>query len=187
MTVGDFALLQPEEWDAMLEDDRNTSIFLWIMIKCKMMMISGLINPIEFTHILSATTNMRTIAHDLMARLSVDLPYPYASTLGYLVHIVVFLQCTKNALACVVLYPIYRGPFPWKTDASASGEPLAEPEAETEAEAEAEPEPEAEVESGRRLEFGVEAGSWGPLQAAQLLLQRGGSRPLATYSCTSLT
>ena len=73
----------------------TATIFLWIMIKCKMMMISGLINPIEFTHILSATTNMRTIAHDLMARLSVDLPYPYASTLGYLVHIVVFLQVSS--------------------------------------------------------------------------------------------
>ena len=69
------------------------------MIKCKMMMISGPINPIEFTHILSATTNMRTIAHDLMARLSVDLPYPYASTLGYLVHIVVFLQVSSSRVA----------------------------------------------------------------------------------------
>ena len=76
------------------------------MIKCKMMMISGLINPIEFTHILSATTNMRTIAHDLMARLSVDLPYPYASTLGYLVHIVVFLQVSIVVIRSIVVYMI---------------------------------------------------------------------------------
>ena len=92
MISGDFALLDQQEWDAMIPNDRNTSIFLWIMLKCKLIMELGHITPIEFTHLLSATTAMRTISHDLMARLSVDLPYPYASTIGYLVHIVVFLQ-----------------------------------------------------------------------------------------------
>ena len=29
MTTGEYALLDPEEWDAMLPDDRNTSVFLW--------------------------------------------------------------------------------------------------------------------------------------------------------------
>ena len=89
-----------------------------------------------------------------------------------------------------MLYPIFRGPFPWKQDASNSGEskaepeaeaeteaePEAEPEAEAEAEAEAEPEAEAEVEPGRRLERGLEE-TWGPLQAAYYLaleLQRDG-------------
>ncbi len=90
-----------------------------------------------------------------------------------------------------MLYPIFRGLFPWKQDASASGEseaepeaeaetqaePKAEPEAEAEAEAETEPEAEAEVEPGRRLERGLEGESWGPLQAAYYLaleLQRDG-------------
>ena len=61
-----------------------------------------------------------------------------------------------------MLYPIFRGPFPWKKDTPASGEPEAEPGAEAEAEAVAEP----EAESGRRLERGLEEESWGRLQAA---------------------
>jgi len=173
MTTGEYSLLEPDEWDAMLPDDRNTSIFLWIMMKCKLMMVSGHISPIEFTHILSATTAMRTIAHDLMARLSVDIPYPYASTIGYLVHIVVFLQCTKNALACVVLYPIYKGPFPWKNNDSTEAE--AEPEAEAEAEPESTTEPEAEsqaepeAEAGRRLQSTFVTDGWVPMIAASVM------------------
>ena len=77
-----------------------------------------------------------------------------------------------------MLYPIFRGPFPWKQDNPASGEPEAEPgaeaeaEPEAEAEAEAEAEPEAEAESGRRLERGLEGESWGPLQAAYITSQK---------------
>ena len=55
-----------------------------------------------------------------------------------------------------MLYPIFRGPFPWKQDNSAK----------------AEAEPEAEAESGRRLERGLEGESWGPLQAAYITSQK---------------
>eukprot|EP00966_Prymnesium_polylepis_P192587 4463798-Prymnesium_polylepis.1 len=136
----------------MRPGDRSTSVFLWIMLRCKLLLEGGFITHIEFTHLLAAVTGMRQTAHDLMSRLSTDLPYPYASTIGYLVHIVVFLQVTKNALACAVLYPPLPAPRPSLSTitaavslaANASG--LSFPEPEPEATSDAQPELVAEPE-----------------------------------------
>ena len=55
----------------------------------------GTITVFEFTQLVGQVTRMRDAAHDLMARGSLDMPYPYASMIGLLVQIqVAWLQRT---------------------------------------------------------------------------------------------
>ena len=72
-----------------------------------------------------------------------------------------------------MLYPIYKGPFPWKNNDSTEAE--AEPEAEAEAEPESTTEPEAEsqaepeAEAGRRLQSTFVTDGWVPMIAASVM------------------
>ena len=168
------AMLLPGEWESLQPEDRHTSCFLWIKLRCKLLCARGIISTSENEMIQAAIALMRQEGTDLMARLETDLPYPYANVIGYLTQVVIFLQVVKNALSCAVLYP----PNPPSTSllsplgnfssfGSLSAEPelLAEPEgeaepglraasiasAESEPMAEAEQTPEAEPEGGGRL------------------------------------
>lgn len=121
----------------------------------------GTITVFEFTQLVGQVTRMRDAAHDLMARGSLDMPYPYASMIGLLVQIQIALQCTKHALLCVVLYPPYPptsanyaralinasiGAANAMDAVHPEPEPASEPEPAGEPEPESEPEPATEPE-----------------------------------------
>jgi len=144
-------LLQPGEWAALAAGQRSTSVFFWLSVKLKILVEKELITPVDFALLVSSTTAMRQAAHDLMQKLVLDLPYSYASIMGFLVHAVVFIQATQSALACVVLYPIARSASVTLQSSALSNATTAEPEAELEPALEPEPEAEAEPEGGRRL------------------------------------
>eukprot|EP00966_Prymnesium_polylepis_P215732 4995306-Prymnesium_polylepis.3 len=74
---GSAALCEADEWSAMRAGDRATTyerLPLERMLRYKLLLEDGFISHIEYTHLLSMTTSMRQAAHDLMARLSTDLP-----------------------------------------------------------------------------------------------------------------
>ena len=153
------ALLMPGEWDALAAGQRSTSVFFWLSVKLKILVEKELITPVDFALLVSSTTAMRQAAHDLMQKLVLDLPYSYASIMGFLVHAVVFIQATLSALSCVVLYPVARSASVTlqKTAAALSNATTAEPEPELEPELVPEPEPELEPDSqsGRRRLSGI--------------------------------
>ena len=135
----DTGLLVDDEWAAMEPGNREATVFFWVNIELKNCLSEGVITVFEFTQLVGQVTRMRDAAHDLMARGSLDMPYPYASMIGLLVQIQVALQCTKHALLCVVLYPPYP-PTPANlaialVNASMGATPMApEPEGEPEME-----------------------------------------------------
>ena len=144
-------LLEPGEWAALAAGQRSTSVFFWLSVKLKILVEKELITPVDFALLVSSTTAMRQAAHDLMQKLVLDLPYSYASMMGFLVHSVVFIQATLTALACVVLYPVARSSSVTLQSSTLSNATTAEPEAELEPALEPEPEAEVEPEGGRRL------------------------------------
>ena len=166
------ALLKPGEWDALVAGQRSTSVFFWLSVKLKILVEKELITPVDFALLVSSTTATRQAAHDLMQKLVLDLPYCYASMIGFLVHAVVFIQATLTALACVVLYPVARSASVTlqSTAGALSNATTAEPE----------PEPEAELEpdsqSGRRRLSGIFDGV---LWAGRLLQEEGSDEATA--------
>jgi hypothetical protein len=186
----DTGLLIADEWDAMEPGNRDatvlcvthsTSTYLcllhvrvlltgrthpsrtrsfWINLELKNALSVGTITVFEFTQLVGQVTRMRDAAHDLMARNSQDMPYPYASMIGLLVQIQIVLQCTKHALLCAVLYPPYHPAASVSHAAAAAlgaalnasmstAWPEPEPEGEPGAEPAAEPEPPPEPSAAK--------------------------------------
>jgi len=156
----DTGLLIADEWDAMEPGNRDATVFFWINLELKNALSVGTITVFEFTQLVGQVTRMRDAAHDLMARNSQDMRYPYASMIGLLVQIQIVLQCTKHALLCAVLYPPYHPAASVSHAAAAAlgaalnasmstAWPEPEPEGEPGAEPAAEPEPPPEPSAAK--------------------------------------
>ena len=85
-------LLEPCEWDAMVQGDRHTSVLCWINAGCIDLQRRGTLDSVHVETIAKAVTAARTLSNDLMSSNSRDLPIPYTNLVAWLVRMAVLLQ-----------------------------------------------------------------------------------------------
>ena len=79
-------LLLPNEWDALVNGDRHTTVFWWIQMQVRQLTSDGVIEHAVWTSkIFDDITFMRSKANDMMSSLDRDAPYPYIALCGLLV------------------------------------------------------------------------------------------------------
>ena len=83
----------------MVNGDRHTTVFWWLIVRLRQMRDEGLINKEDFTMLVEAVGSMRGQANDLMSSLDRDNPYPYVQLIGFLVKINLFIFSTWKAFA----------------------------------------------------------------------------------------
>lgn len=85
-------LMDKCEWSTLATStDRDAAIFFWITMELKCLRDVGLLTPVEYTHLLSSVKLMREASHDLMGRVSIELPFSCAAGL----HVLLAIRCTK--------------------------------------------------------------------------------------------
>ena len=93
-------LVNAGEWDAMVHGDRHTSVLCWILSTVTELARVGKISEVGRSDIAGGVSAMRAQANDLMSSLDRDLPFPYASIMSVIIHLVLFIQATFTAFAC---------------------------------------------------------------------------------------
>eukprot|EP00592_Proboscia_alata_P022887 CAMPEP_0194424768 /NCGR_PEP_ID=MMETSP0176-20130528/24079_1 /TAXON_ID=216777 /ORGANISM="Proboscia alata, Strain PI-D3" /LENGTH=507 /DNA_ID=CAMNT_0039234743 /DNA_START=142 /DNA_END=1665 /DNA_ORIENTATION=- len=85
-------LLQSDEWLKMVEDDRLTTVWLWIQTKARELCQANCMSEMEFQTICNAITVSRSAANDMMSTIDRDQPPPYVFVCAALVNSMLFLQ-----------------------------------------------------------------------------------------------
>jgi len=84
----DLNLLHSNEWDAMVDGDRHTTVWFWIQIKAEKLAKERSIDRFAFQTLCNAVTLSRNnSAHDLMRRIGRDHPPPYVFVCALLINI----------------------------------------------------------------------------------------------------
>ena len=88
----DVGLIKAGEWETMVGGDRHSTVLWWVLLTVKRAHYAGETTQTELERCADAVSGMRAQANDLMSSLDRDIPYPYASLVGMLVRINVFLM-----------------------------------------------------------------------------------------------
>lgn len=85
-------LVEAGEWEAMIAENRHTSVLCWIQAVCVELKRRGHLDGSELQVLCEAVAAARLQANDLMGLVSSDLPMPYANLVGWLVRLALLLQ-----------------------------------------------------------------------------------------------
>lgn len=91
-------LLEPGEWEKMVDGDRHTTVFWWLQFRLSRLADQGVLSENRLEILSSCVTATRAQANDLMSSLDRDSPFPYAHICGLLVSINVWIMCTFKGL-----------------------------------------------------------------------------------------
>jgi len=88
--VTDLDLLEPGEWESMVEGDRHTTVIFWV---------NTMVGQIDdSSRLLQNISDFRAKANDMMSSLNRDPPFAYVSICGLLVKLNVFIFSTWKAV-----------------------------------------------------------------------------------------
>ena len=107
----------PGEWETMVKGDRHSTILWWVLLAVKRAHYAGHTTDVELEKCAEAVSLMRAQANDLMSSLDRDIPYPYASLVGALVRINVFLMSLWKSTELYLMFCGMTGigPHNWGT------------------------------------------------------------------------
>eukprot|EP00587_Corethron_hystrix_P005638 CAMPEP_0113313038 /NCGR_PEP_ID=MMETSP0010_2-20120614/9618_1 /TAXON_ID=216773 ORGANISM="Corethron hystrix, Strain 308" /NCGR_SAMPLE_ID=MMETSP0010_2 /ASSEMBLY_ACC=CAM_ASM_000155 /LENGTH=458 /DNA_ID=CAMNT_0000168963 /DNA_START=50 /DNA_END=1426 /DNA_ORIENTATION=- /assembly_acc=CAM_ASM_000155 len=80
-------LLKGNEWEKMVDGDRHTTVWSWMMAKTTKLNKDGVLTDIYAQSLCDSIADIRGRANDLMSRLNRDQPVPYSSTVGTLINL----------------------------------------------------------------------------------------------------
>jgi len=95
-------LLTEGEWEALVDGDRHTTVFWWLIVRLRQLRDAGMLNRQDFPMLVDAVGQMRGQANDLMSSLDRDNPYPYVQLIGLLVKVNLFIFASWKGFALAV-------------------------------------------------------------------------------------
>lgn len=112
-------LLVADEWAAMVDGDRHTTVWYWIQRKAKQLKEQGHIDAFELQTICNSVTASRAAANDLMSKINRDQPPPYIFVCSVLVQINLIFETFARGLMWAAWMNdagglgVFRYPFMW--------------------------------------------------------------------------
>ena len=91
-------LLEPGEWEKMVDGDRHTTVFWWLQFRISRLAEQGVLSENRLEILSNCITSTRAQANDMMSSLDRDSPFPYAHICGLLVGINVWIMCSWKGI-----------------------------------------------------------------------------------------